>query len=107
MIIYSNFGDLILIIYNANKKVHSLEKEKKHGALIDLRARPPQVKISYTKTQTLPNIGLRTTPDYRPGSLEAEMPFIFPGLPSGTCLRLMRASSSYEFPLYCGCEAER
>ena len=44
MIIYSNFGDLILIIYNANKKVHSLEKEKKHGALIDLRARPPQVK---------------------------------------------------------------
>ena len=29
MIIYSNFDDLILIIYNANQKVHSLMKEKK------------------------------------------------------------------------------
>ena len=36
MIIYSNFDDLILIIYNATKKVHSLSKW--HGALIDLRA---------------------------------------------------------------------
>ena len=31
MIIYSNFDDLILIIYNANKKVHSLEKKKTWG----------------------------------------------------------------------------
>ena len=80
MIIYSNFDDLILIIYNANQKVHSLTEKKnrlflilisklstasdnlsvdnseikiknnlfsdtEHGALIDLRARPPQVKI--------------------------------------------------------------
>ena len=44
MIIYSNFDDLILIIYNATKKVHSLTGEEEHGALIDLRARPPQVK---------------------------------------------------------------
>ena len=36
MIIYSNFDDLILIIYNANQKVHSLTE--KHGALIHLWA---------------------------------------------------------------------
>ena len=29
MIIYSNFDDLILIIYNANQKVHSFLKKKK------------------------------------------------------------------------------
>ena len=78
MIIYYNFDDLILIIYNANQKVHSLTEKNRlfliliselstasdnlsvdnseikiknnlfsdteHGALIDLRARPPQVK---------------------------------------------------------------
>ena len=47
MIIYSNFNDLILIIYNATKKVHSFPINKRRGALIDLRARPPQVKSKF------------------------------------------------------------
>ena len=44
MLIYYNFDDLNLNVCTADQKVHSLTEEKWHGARIDLRARPPQVK---------------------------------------------------------------